>query len=134
MPIYDYVCTSCGHRFEVLRGLNESGPHVCPECGGPVNRAFAPPTIVFKGSGWAKVDRRYAGAPTKKDGTKGSDRASSPGEPAGKSSGGERGEGPGGDSRGSDAGSGPGAASKGERSVRIGLAGGVRVPGLRPRR
>ncbi len=58
MPIYDYVCTDCGHRFEVFHGLNEAGPHRCPLCGGPVNRAFAPPTIVFKGSGWAKVDRR----------------------------------------------------------------------------
>ena len=66
MPIYDYVCSACGHRFEVLRGLNEAGPGQCPLCEGPVTRAFAPPTIVFKGSGWAKVDRRYSGAPTKK--------------------------------------------------------------------
>jgi putative FmdB family regulatory protein len=66
VPIYDYVCSACGHRFEVLRGLNEAGPGQCPLCEGPVNRAFAPPTIVFKGSGWAKLDRRYSGAPTKK--------------------------------------------------------------------
>ena len=66
MPIYDYVCSSCGHRFEVFRGLNESGPHQCPLCEGPVSRAFAPPTILFKGSGWAKMDRRSLGAPTKK--------------------------------------------------------------------
>ena len=55
MPIYDYVCGSCGHRFEVFRGINEAGPHQCPECGGPVARAFMPPTIHFKGSGWAKT-------------------------------------------------------------------------------
>jgi putative FmdB family regulatory protein len=66
VPIYDYVCSSCGHRFEVFRGLNESGPHQCPLCEGPVSRAFAPPTILFKGSGWAKMDRRSLGAPTKK--------------------------------------------------------------------
>ncbi|MDA8236633.1 MAG: FmdB family transcriptional regulator [Chloroflexi bacterium] len=60
MPIYDYVCSACGHRFEVLHGLNETGPHQCPVCEGPVARAFAPPTIVFKGSGWARVDRRSA--------------------------------------------------------------------------
>ena len=62
MPIYDYVCGSCGHRFEVLRGINEAGPRRCPECGGPVARAFAPPTIHFKGSGWAKSDRRSTSA------------------------------------------------------------------------
>ena len=66
MPIYDYVCGSCGHRFEVLRGINEAGPHQCPECGGPVARAFAPPTIHFKGSGWAKKDRRATSAPVRR--------------------------------------------------------------------
>jgi putative FmdB family regulatory protein len=66
MPVYDYVCNSCRHRFEVFRGLNESGPSQCPLCEGPVTRAFAPPTIVFKGSGWAKKDRRSTGAPAKK--------------------------------------------------------------------
>ena len=62
MPIYDYVCGSCGHRFEVFRGINEAGPHQCPECGGPVARAFVPPTIHFKGTGWAKSDRRASSA------------------------------------------------------------------------
>ena len=66
MPIYDYVCGACGHRFEVLRGINEAGPHQCPECGGPVGRAFAPPTIHFKGSGWAKSDRRATSAPARR--------------------------------------------------------------------
>jgi putative FmdB family regulatory protein len=62
VPIYDYVCGSCGHRFEVFRGINEAGPHQCPECGGPVARAFVPPTIHFKGTGWAKSDRRASSA------------------------------------------------------------------------
>jgi putative FmdB family regulatory protein len=66
VPIYDYVCGSCGHRFEVLRGINEAGPHQCPECGGPVARAFVPPTIHFKGSGWAKKDRRATSGPVRR--------------------------------------------------------------------
>ena len=66
MPIYDYVCGSCGHRFEVIRGINEAGPHQCPECGGPVARAFVPPTIHFKGTGWAKSDRRATSAPARR--------------------------------------------------------------------
>jgi putative FmdB family regulatory protein len=65
VPIYDYVCSDCGHRFEVLHGLNEVGPRQCPACGGAVSRAFAPPTIVFKGSGWARVDRRATPASRK---------------------------------------------------------------------
>jgi putative FmdB family regulatory protein len=73
MPVYDYVCGACRHRFEVFRGLNEAGPHQCPLCEGPVTRAFAPPTILFKGSGWAKVDRRATSAPAKR--SKGSESA-----------------------------------------------------------
>ena len=59
MPTYDYACAACGHRFEVVHGVHGHGPETCPNCGGgPVRKAFAPPTVVFKGSGWAKVDRR----------------------------------------------------------------------------
>ena len=60
MPTYDYVCTNCGHRLEVLHGVNAPGPTACPDCGGRLRRSFSPPTIHFKGSGWAKVDRRSA--------------------------------------------------------------------------
>ena len=59
MPTYDYACVACGHRFEVVHGVHGQGPESCPNCGsGPVRKAFAPPTIMFKGSGWAKMDRR----------------------------------------------------------------------------
>ena len=58
MPTYDYVCHHCGHRFEVIHGVHATGPVTCPSCGGgPVRKAFAPPTIHFKGTGWAKKDR-----------------------------------------------------------------------------
>ena len=85
MPIYDYVCAACGHRWEVLHGLNESGPQQCPLCGGRVSRAFVPPTIHFKGSGWARMDRRTSAARPKR--SSGSDTSSEPaprtgGEPA----------------------------------------------------
>jgi putative FmdB family regulatory protein len=60
MPIYEYVCSACGHRTDILHGVHDAGPHFCPDCGaeGSMRKAFAPPTIVFKGTGWAKRDRR----------------------------------------------------------------------------
>ena len=68
MPTYDYSCAACGHRFEVVHGVHGHGPEACPNCGGgPVRKAFAPPTVVFKGSGWAKVDRRSSSATSKRD-------------------------------------------------------------------
>lgn len=77
MPLYDYDCAACGTRFEVVHGVHADGPATCPACGsGPVRKAFATPAIHFKGSGWAKKERRAA-----------SSRATSPGEASGAGSG-----------------------------------------------
>lgn len=59
MPIYDYLCSSCGERTEVIHGIDAPGPRFCPVCGaeGTLRKAFAPPAVHFKGSGWAKKDR-----------------------------------------------------------------------------
>jgi putative FmdB family regulatory protein len=63
MPRYDYACAACGRRFEVVHGISEDGPTGCPLCGeGPVRKAFAPPAIHFKGTGWAKKERRASSA------------------------------------------------------------------------
>jgi putative FmdB family regulatory protein len=59
MPIYDYACTACDHRTDILHGINDPGPKFCPSCGreGTMRKLFSAPTIHFKGSGWAKKDR-----------------------------------------------------------------------------
>ncbi|MFN8630199.1 MAG: zinc ribbon domain-containing protein [Chloroflexota bacterium] len=59
MPIYDYVCTACDHRADILHGINDPGPNFCPSCGkeGTMRKLFSAPSIHFKGSGWAKKDR-----------------------------------------------------------------------------
>ena len=59
MPLYDYDCAECGERFEVLRGVHDAAPSSCLLCGGgPLKKAFTTPAIHFKGSGWAKKERR----------------------------------------------------------------------------
>ena len=65
MPIYDYVCSSCGHRTEVVHGINDAGPRFCPSCGaeGTLKKGFTTPAILFKGSGWAKKDRAATRTP-----------------------------------------------------------------------
>lgn len=60
MPLYEYVCLN-GHRTEVMHGIHATGPSTCPVCGAAMRKAFVAPAIVFKGSGWAKVDRRSSG-------------------------------------------------------------------------
>lgn len=61
MPIYEYVCTSCGMRHEFIHGIHAAQPDACPACAGPLRKALSTPAIHFKGSGWAKMDAR-AGA------------------------------------------------------------------------
>jgi putative FmdB family regulatory protein len=59
VPLYDYDCAACGRRFEVIHGVHADPPSSCPLCGsGPVRKAIAAPAIHFKGSGWAKKERR----------------------------------------------------------------------------
>lgn len=59
MPLYEYLCTKCGHRFEKIESHNASARKKCPECGARAERVLAPPAIQFKGSGWYVTD--YAG-------------------------------------------------------------------------
>jgi putative FmdB family regulatory protein len=64
MPLYDYDCTACGRRIEVVHGVHAPGPTHCPNCGGgPLKKAITAPAVHFKGSGWAKKERRATVAP-----------------------------------------------------------------------
>jgi putative FmdB family regulatory protein len=75
MPVYDYDCAACGRRFEVIHGVHVDGPTTCPLCGkGPVRKAISAPAIHYKGSGWAKKERRATVSPGSS--TSGSDGAS----------------------------------------------------------
>jgi putative FmdB family regulatory protein len=56
MPIYEYECKKCHHRFERIQKFSD--PHVkkCPDCGGPVEQVISAPAVQFKGSGWYVTD------------------------------------------------------------------------------
>lgn len=56
MPIYEYQCKKCHHRFERIQKFSD--PHVkkCPECGGAVEQVISAPAVQFKGSGWYVTD------------------------------------------------------------------------------
>jgi putative FmdB family regulatory protein len=56
MPLYEYQCKKCHHRFERIQKFSD--PHVkkCPECGGAVEQVVSAPAIQFKGSGWYVSD------------------------------------------------------------------------------
>src|SRR5215813_4762989 len=70
MPLYEYQCKKCGHRFEKIQKFSDKPLKKCPECGGPVEQVISAPAVQFKGSGWYVTD--YA----KKSGTSSSDGGS----------------------------------------------------------
>ena len=56
MPLYEYQCKKCHHRFERIQKFSD--PHIkkCPDCGGPVEQVLSAPAVQFKGSGWYVTD------------------------------------------------------------------------------
>jgi putative FmdB family regulatory protein len=56
MPLYEYQCEACGHRFEVIQKFSDPPVEVCPRCGGAVRKLLSSPAIQFKGSGWYITD------------------------------------------------------------------------------
>lgn len=85
MPIYEFECTSCGHRFDHLQKMSDEDPTICPTCGQPqLRRMVSAPSFRLAGSGWYETD-------FKKDSDKKRNLAEAPGdsngpkpEPAGK--------------------------------------------------
>ena len=66
MPTYEYACTECGNRTEVVQSIFDAHLTTCTVCGGRLRKVFSPVGIVFKGSGFYRTDSR--GKPAKSDG------------------------------------------------------------------
>ena len=80
MPTYEYACTECGDRTEVVQSISDAPLTTCTVCGGPLRKVFSPVGIVFKGSGFYRTDSR--GKPARTDG----DKAKKPAETTSKTS------------------------------------------------
>src|SRR5215472_10308250 len=58
MPTYEYLCQSCGARFEAWQKMTDDPIETCPTCGNHVRRIIFPVGLVFKGSGFYVNDTR----------------------------------------------------------------------------
>ena len=57
MPIYDYECSSCGHKAEVMRKISAASVEACPECGKETfAKQVSAPSFQLTGSGWYATD------------------------------------------------------------------------------
>jgi putative FmdB family regulatory protein len=91
VPTYQYACTDCGDRSEVVQRFTDDPLTVCSACGGKLRKVFSPVGIVFKGSGFYRTDSRNgsstvaagkdgAGKDTGSSGSNGSSESSSNGD------------------------------------------------------
>jgi putative FmdB family regulatory protein len=63
MPIYDYQCSSCGHKAEVMRKISAANVEVCPECGAETfSKQLSAPSFQLSGSGWYATDFKNGGS------------------------------------------------------------------------
>ena len=56
MPLYEYQCKKCKHKFEKIQKFSDQPIKKCPECGGPVEKLLHAPAVQFKGTGWYVTD------------------------------------------------------------------------------
>jgi putative FmdB family regulatory protein len=74
MPLYEYKCKKCGHRFELIQSFSAGDAKECPVCQGEVERLISTPARAhFKGSGFYSTD--YGAKPPSSGG--GADKSSS---------------------------------------------------------
>ena len=67
MPIYDYQCTSCGFKKEVMRKISEPSVTVCPECQKETfAKQVSAPSFQLNGTGWYATDFKNGGNKTEK--------------------------------------------------------------------
>ena len=84
MPLYEYECRKCHHRFEVIQTFSDKPIRKCPKCRkGTVQKLLSSPALRFKGSGFYINDYARKGAAPSGEGTSGG----AGGEPSGQDSG-----------------------------------------------
>ncbi len=63
MPLYEYECQACHHRFEQIQRYSDPLVKKCPACGRKrVKKLLSSPAIQFKGTGWYITDYQRKGS------------------------------------------------------------------------
>ena len=57
MPIYEYLCSACGHAHEALQKMSDAALTDCPGCGkSELKKQISSPSFRLSGSGWYETD------------------------------------------------------------------------------
>ena len=63
MPLYEYRCTQCFRRVELIQKVGDPPLEKCQVCGGTMKKVISSPAIQFKGSGWYITDYARKSSP-----------------------------------------------------------------------
>ena len=91
MPIYEYLCDSCGNRIEALQKISDEPLKICSACGSTsLRKLVSAASFRLKGKGWyetdfktgdkkklAESDSKSEGKPNEQSNAKGTDSAGS---------------------------------------------------------
>ena len=63
MPTYEYLCSACGHSYEIVQKMSEDSLKTCPKCNkDSLRRVINATAFHLKGSGWYKTDYAPSGS------------------------------------------------------------------------
>jgi putative FmdB family regulatory protein len=68
--MYEYLCDSCHHRFDIKQKFTDDSLTICPNCGQKIHRVIQPAKVVFKGSGFYITDHKGSSGSAVLDGAK----------------------------------------------------------------
>jgi putative FmdB family regulatory protein len=61
MPLYEWHCVGCELTVEQLQSTYEPQAPTCVGCGKAMGLQLIATTVLYKGTGWAKEDRKKEG-------------------------------------------------------------------------
>lgn len=77
MPIYEYECSECGHKLEVMQRMSDARLKTCPSCHeDALVKLVSAAGFQLKGTGWYETDFKNKGRPEKKSGEGDADKSS----------------------------------------------------------
>ena len=78
MPLREYQCDACGHRFEIIQKMSDPPIGTCPTCGSAVHKLQSAPAFHLKGTGWYVTDYAKKDSSTAKQSDSDSTKAEKP--------------------------------------------------------
>jgi len=82
VPIYEYQCTKCGRKVEMMQKITDESLQTCPSCKGPLRRLMSLTSFQLKGNGWYATDYKDKKEKKKKKTDKGEEKADKKSEKA----------------------------------------------------